>query len=164
MILIGKRIRKDQVPFIYMICVDYSKHPGTILIITILLGRLCNLFSNYSLVNCTYSKRFIDVLGFTLKWLPSIGGVLMGILITIQIIGLIWNQVNTRQWCVNRFNESAVNAVKNCRLIHQGRAGENSIMYPESMLWTPLVLKQCYIDAIRLFTMFICMMRPKLPI
>ncbi|KAK1934798.1 hypothetical protein X943_001626 [Babesia divergens] len=95
---------------------------GTILIITILLGRLCNLFSNYSLVNCTYSKRFIDVLGFTLKWLPSIGGVLMGVLITIQIIGLIWNQVNTRQWCVNRFNESAVNAVKNCRLIHQGRA------------------------------------------
>ncbi|GFE53593.1 hypothetical protein protein [Babesia ovis] len=30
---------------------------------------------------------------------------------------------NARQWCGNRFNEAAVNAVKNCRLIHQSRAG-----------------------------------------
>lgn len=95
---------------------------GTILLITILLGRLCNLFSNYSLEDCKYSKRMIDILGFTLKWLPSVAGLLMATLFTLQFTCLLWTQINTRQWCVNRFNESAVNAVRNCRMIHQGGA------------------------------------------
>ncbi|ORM39797.1 uncharacterized protein BXIN_0202 [Babesia sp. Xinjiang] len=95
---------------------------GTLLLITILLGRLCNLFSNYSLEECRYSKRLITVLGFTIKWLPSIAGFLMATLFILQFACLIWTLANSRQWCVNRFNEATVNAVKNCRLIHQSRA------------------------------------------
>ncbi|CDR93722.1 hypothetical protein, conserved [Babesia bigemina] len=95
---------------------------GALLLVTILLGRLCNLFSNYSLADCTYSKRLINILGFTIKWLPSMAGMLMFALVSLQFACLVWTLANSRQWCFNRFNESAVNAVKNCRIIHQQRA------------------------------------------
>ncbi|GBE61137.1 hypothetical protein BOVATA_026300 [Babesia ovata] len=47
---------------------------------------------------------------------------LMFALVTLQFACLVWTLANSRQWCVNRFNEAAVNAVKNCRTIHEQRA------------------------------------------
>eukprot|EP00371_Babesia_bovis_P001671 XP_001610318.1 hypothetical protein [Babesia bovis T2Bo] len=41
----------------------------------------------------------------------------------LQLCCLIWTIVSPRHWCGNRFNESAVNAVKNCRIIHYNYAG-----------------------------------------
>ncbi|EKX74192.1 uncharacterized protein BEWA_042300 [Theileria equi strain WA] len=93
---------------------------GILLILSIFLARMCNMFSNYALSHFMSTGKWLDCFGCTVKWFPWLSAVLMWLWLIIQFSSLIWVFVNSRQWCERRFDESAVNAVKNCRFIITG--------------------------------------------
>ncbi|KAK2198088.1 hypothetical protein BdWA1_001093 [Babesia duncani] len=90
---------------------------GVLLLFSIFLARMCNIFSNYTLSDFISTGKWLDFFGCTVKWLPWFMSFIMGLLIILQISSLIWIFANPRQWCAVRMNEAAVNAVRNCRLI-----------------------------------------------
>ncbi|UVC49560.1 hypothetical protein MACK_003398 [Theileria orientalis] len=90
---------------------------GILVILSIFLAKICNIFSNYTMSHFMETGNWLKFLGCTVKWFPWIFALFMWIWLAFQLSSLIWIFVGPKQWCVNRFDEMAVNAVKNCRLI-----------------------------------------------
>lgn len=93
---------------------------GIILIMAIFLARVCNMFSNYIISESMSTGRVMTALGCSVKWMPWAMAFAVSISIILRGASLIWIFANSKQWCENRYNDAAVNAVKNCRLIIQG--------------------------------------------
>eukprot|EP00371_Babesia_bovis_P000437 XP_001609084.1 hypothetical protein [Babesia bovis T2Bo] len=93
---------------------------GVVLIMAIFMARVCNMFSNVIISDSMTTERLMTMLGCSIKWLPWVMAALMAITIIFHSSSMIWMFANSRQWCENRFNEAAVNAVRNCRLIVRG--------------------------------------------
>ncbi|ORM40608.1 uncharacterized protein BXIN_1927 [Babesia sp. Xinjiang] len=101
---------------------------GLILVMAIFLARVCNLFSNVIISDSMTTGRVMTMLGCSIKWLPWALAAIMGVTILFNSSSLIWMFANSRQWCETRFNDAAVNAVRNCRLIVSGNVPCNISM------------------------------------
>ncbi|EAN34258.2 putative integral membrane protein [Theileria parva strain Muguga] len=106
-----------SINMINLFMISISVTTAILLVLSVYLARMCNLFSNYTMRQFVTTGRFMHFAGCTVKWLPWVSAVVMWIWLAIQFSSLIWIFVNPKQWCDHRFDESAVNAVRNCRLI-----------------------------------------------
>ncbi|CDR97729.1 membrane protein, putative [Babesia bigemina] len=91
-----------------------------ILALAIFLGRVCNMLSNIIISDSMATDGYMHYLGCGVKWVPWGLAVLLVCMVMMHFSSLIWMFANSRQWCENRFNDAAVNAVRNCRLIVRG--------------------------------------------
>lgn len=82
------------------------------------LGRVCNIFSNYTLTDFMSTGKWLDRIGFTVKWFPWLIALLMFLWLILLCISIAWIFINPHHWCSDRWVDEAVSSVVNCRLIY----------------------------------------------
>lgn len=87
----------------------------------LMMSRLTNMFSNYSLSDFMSIGKWADRLGCLVKWLPWLVAVSAIGWITINFVNITWILADPKSWCARRWSERGIAAVVNCRRWFRGK-------------------------------------------
>ncbi|EPR61573.1 putative membrane protein [Toxoplasma gondii TgCatPRC2] len=82
----------------------------------LMMARLTNMFSNYSLSDFMSIGKWADRLGCLVKWVPWLVAVCGVGWFVINIVNITWIFADPKSWCSRRWSEKGIVAVVNCRL------------------------------------------------
>ncbi|PFH32807.1 putative membrane protein [Besnoitia besnoiti] len=88
----------------------------------LMMARLTNMFSNYSLSDFMSIGKWADRLGCLVKWLPWLVAVCAIGWIVINAVNISWILIDPKSWCARRWADKGIAAVVNCRTWYRGDA------------------------------------------
>lgn len=91
-----------------------------ICILSFFLSRMCSILSNYTISDFMSLKKWINIIGCTVKWFPWALAILFMLWFLINIFNLGSLYIKPNLWCKRRLNLEAIFAANNCR-IFEGR-------------------------------------------